>query len=269
MHTSQSEHDRRSPGRVAGSGSDPSAPTRQYAHAPITEAIIDIRVELPPGAGMADLGRVHAGLEASYPTLRSRTAPELHGQTERAGAAAVARSKSPGFLFTSADGRQCFQAKLDGFSMHRLAPYGRWAPFRDEARRLWDAYRRMLEPVRINRLAVRFVNRLDLPMPVRELREYLRTVPEVSSDLPQELAGYFMQLRIPQDDISASLLISQAIIEPSRPGVASVVLDIDVFCTDAIPSDEEDRWALIETFRQRKNAVFEACITDKARRLFD
>lgn len=242
---------------------------RHYPKAPITEALIDLRVDLPEGTGIGDLDRVHAGVEAAYPTKKNRIYAEVHGQIGHQGTTAAAHSKQIGYVFTSQDGRYIFQARLDGFTMSRLAPYERWEPFRDEARRLWDVYRSVVKPTKVTRLAVRYVNRLDLPLPVVDLKQYLRTVPEVSPDLPQDLAGYFMQLRIPQDDIKSLLLLNQAIIDPARPGVASVVLDNDIFRVDDVPTDEQGVWDFLEVLRQRKNDVFEASITDQARELFE
>lgn len=243
-------------------------PQAPYPNAPITEAIIDIRVQLPEGTGVGELEKVQEGLEAAYPTKRKRMQAEFHGEMGERGATAAASSKQIGYVFKSRDEKQVFQARLDGFTMSRLAPYESWDPFRDEARRLWKVYRSVVQPVRVTRLAVRYINRLDLPFPVTNLKEYLRTVPEVSSDLPQELAGYFMQLRIPQKDIGSVLLVNQTIIEPAKPGVASVVLDIDVFRADDPPSRESDIWEFLEKLRICKNEVFEACVTDKARELF-
>jgi len=48
----------------------------------------------------------------------------------------------------------------------------------------------------------------------------------------------------------------------------SMVLDIDVFRTDQIPGRDADLWDCIDTVRSLKNAIFEACITDEARKLF-
>src|SRR3990172_12756662 len=228
-------------------------PTKKhYPKAPITEAIIDLRVELPEGTGISELEIVHEGLEAAYPTKKNRILAEVQAQIGDQGAAAAARSKHVGFLFSSRDEKQIFQARLDGFTMSRLAPYESWEPFLDEARRLWDKYRSIAKPTKVTRLATRYINRLDLPLPVNDLKDYLRTVPEVSSELPQNLAGYFMQLRIPQEDIKALLLLNQAIIDPSKPGVASVVLDIDVFRVDELPRDEQAVWDFFEVLRIRK-----------------
>ena len=125
-------------------------------------------------------------------------------------------TKHVGFSLTSEDGKQVFQVRLDGFAMIRLAPYASWDPFRDEARRLWNNYRESTHPVKVDRMAVRYVNRLELPLPLVDFKEYLRTVPEVSPDLPQSLAGFFMQLNIPELDIASTLLLNQTIIDSPR-----------------------------------------------------
>ena len=61
--------------------------------------------------------------------------------------AAGLRQEQNGYIFASSDERQIFQARLDGFSFSRLAPYDRWETFRDEARRLVFAVRRMMKGV--------------------------------------------------------------------------------------------------------------------------
>ena len=119
----------------------------------------------------------------------------------------------------------------------------------------------------ITRLALRYINRLDLPLPLRDLKDYLRTVPEISPNMTQELSGYFMQLQLPQADLDAILVLSQTLIPPPEPNIVSVVLDFDLFFKDNVPSEDRDIWKQFEVLRTRKNKVFEACITDKTRRL--
>ena len=239
-----------------------------YPKAPITEAIIDIKVALPPSAGLDNLMQAHANEEQAYPHVKKLkvTSGQLQLGVE---ATTTSSTKQVGHWFQSGDGKQVYQARLDGFTMSRLAPYERWETFRTEARRLWDAYKAAVSPERVVRVAVRYVNRIDIPLPLRDLKDYLRTVPEVSPDLPQGLAGYFMRLEIPLDDIKSQCLVNEAIISPATPNVVSVVLDIDIFRTVDLPTEEGDTWGLIEDLRSRKNSVFEACITDKARELFE
>ena len=240
---------------------------RHYKNAPITEALIDIRVELPPEIGIDELRRAYTGLESDYPQsgeLNVSTAAMQFGTQ----VAVSASSRRVGFWFKSTDGKQIVQARRDGFTLSRLAPYDRWSTFQAEARRVWTQYRAVVTPTRIERLAVRYINRIDIPLPLRDFKEYLRTSPDVSADLPQELTGYFMRLAIPQEDIKCLCLLNEAIIAPASPNVVSVVLDIDVFRNSDLPTDEDDVWSFIDELGGRKNQIFEACITDKARELF-
>ena len=238
-----------------------------YPNAPITEALIDLRVELPKRVTVAELEKIHAEEKTVYPIKKNRH--EVTGQIQGGEqVAAAASSKHIGFIFTSQDQKQIFQARLDGFTLSRLAPYESWDEFCKEARRLWDRYRSVVEPTKIVRLAVRYINRLDLPLPVPELNEYLRTVPEISPELPQGLAGYFLRLQIPMEDIKATLLINQTIIEPNAPNVVAVVLDIDLYRDVDVPQNEDAMWNMFEVLRVNKNKVFESSITDRTRELF-
>lgn len=97
----------------------------------------------------------------------------------------------------------------------------------------------------------------------------MRTVPEVSPDLPQGLSGYFMQLQIPQEDLNCMLIINEAFTQPTSPEVISVILDFDLLREHIWQSDDEDIWHFLEKLRHRKNLAFEASITDKTRRLID
>lgn len=240
---------------------------KHYPKAPITEAVIDLRVELSPDVSVAELKRVRAEQEVAYPTIEKLNENIGQMQFGPQVSAAASTNKHVGFRFKSEDGKQIHQARLDGFTMNRLAPYQNWNSFRTEARRLWDIYRSVAKPCKIVRVAVRYINRIDIPLPMRDFRDYLRTVPEVSPDLPQELSSYFMQLVIPQDDVQGLALINETIIEFTE-NVVSVVLDIDISRTEDLPLEEDGMWELFEKLHIKKNKVFEACITDKARELF-
>jgi len=240
---------------------------RHYPNAPITEAIIDLRVELPDSVTVEELADVNPGEEGGYPNQRNHIAIEGHMDFgEQVGS--TARQIHMGYLFLDEDEKQIFQARLDGFSFSRLAPYDRWETFSEEARRLWNEYRAVAQPYKINSVGLRYINRLDLPMPMRDLKDFLRTVPEVSSDLPQELNGYLMQLQIPQEDLGATLLLNEALVPPPEPQVSSVLLDISIVQQAEHSLEEEDLWEVLAEFRVRKNRVFEACITNNTRELF-
>lgn len=108
-----------------------------------------------------------------------------------------------------------------------------------------------------------------MPLPITELREYLRTLPEISSDLSQVLNGYVMQLLILQKDFGGMLSLIEATVPPPRPEVFSVNLDIDLFKESTTEFDSDEKvWRLLDILRHKKNEIFERCITEKARTMF-
>ncbi len=107
-------------------------------------------------------------------------------------------------------------------------------------------------------------------MPIRDFKDYLLTVPEVSPKLPQGLSTFFMQLQIPQEDVKSLLVLNQQLAPPptTQPMTASVILDIDLFRVHELPQEEDALWKCFEQLHNKKNEVFEGCITDSTRELF-
>lgn len=237
-----------------------------YSKAPITEAVIDLKVNLAVDTNVSALEGLTGSLQQDYPERQDLMT--IQGQFQGGQSVSATASQSRiGYLYVSEDKKQILQAKLDGLSFSRLAPYENWESFRDEAKRLWAVYVAAVQPEGIHRLAVRYINRLDLPLPLEDFKDYLQTVPEISSDLPQGLSNFFLQLEIPQEDLQGTLVLNEALIPPASSDVISVVLDIDLFCLVDFSCHGDTAWDLLEKLRVRKNEVFESCLTDKTRRL--
>ncbi len=239
---------------------------RLYQRAPITEAIIDLQVKQRKGATLADVECVRTGEEQRYVERREVAVASVELQLG-ADAQGPPSRELIGIACASQDHRQVFQSRLNGFTFSRLTPYESWEPFCGEARRLWTIYRERVKPAQVTRLAVRYINRFDLSGPPVELKDFFRTTLEISPDLPQKIDGFFVRVLIPQGDLHAQLLINQTNVQSPAPSVVSVVLDIDLFRDFDVPNDEDSIWGFFEKLRVRKDEVFEACITDRAREL--
>jgi hypothetical protein len=118
-----------------------------------------------------------------------------------------------GFVFKNEDNEKIFQATLSGFAFNRLAPYKSWEEFSSDAKYLWDIYKDICKPISVMRAAIRFINQLKIPLKDQvDIQDYLRTVPEISPDLPQKtLNSFFMQLQVPQGDLNCMLVINEAL----------------------------------------------------------
>jgi uncharacterized protein (TIGR04255 family) len=238
-----------------------------YDRAPIKEAIIDIQIENSPSLTLVNFENVEISPPNGYAQRQKVMMGRLRGQMEGGLLTATANQDQMGYAFVGGEGKHIVQFKLNGFTFSRLAPYPTWEQFRNEAKTLWESYRQIVGALPVIRVGLRYVNQLDIPMPMRDFRDFIRLYPEISSDLTQQLAGFFLQVQIPQEDLSAMLIVNEAMVPPSSPDVASVVLDIDVFKQGVRLESDDDVWNTMEALRLRKNLVFEGCITNNTREL--
>lgn len=237
-----------------------------YKPSPITEALLDLRVVNARTLSPAQFRQELSSLTDEYP--RQKELVDLASQLsfgESVGA--VTRQTPVGLWLASTDEKQILQVRQDGMTFSRLAPYDRWETFRDEAKRLWMLYHEATSPQQLLRITLRYINRLDLPSPIVELKDYLRTGPEVSPALTQHLSGFFMQLQLPQDDLKALLVINQMPVPPPNPEQASILLDIELAREVELLNGEGFLWDYLEQLRLRKNEVFDGCLTDKMKEL--
>ena len=243
---------------------------RHYSRAPITEAIVDLKVILPDNFAIERFLEIQARVRDRFPTsepihvgsLAIQAGPEIQVDASR---------QHSGFLFRSKDGLRIFQATLQGFTFNRLAPYNSWEEFSNDARNLWEIYKDICKPAFVTRAAVRYINRIDIPVegPIK-LQDYLKTAPDIASGLPQKnLSSFFMQLQIPQEDLNCMLVINETLALPPSPGFISVIFDIDLFRQQAWQSDDEDIWDFLTQLRERKNQVFRESITEKTEELIN
>lgn len=82
------------------------------------------------------------------------------------------------------------------------------------------------------------------------------------------MTGYGVQVRLPLPDIQCNLTINSGAVPSPLLDHGSFLLDIDIAMESNPPQKDADINELLERIRNKKNAVFEACITDRARELF-
>ena len=232
--------------------------------APIVEALIDIRVEFPPEFKFDSLKALHELVNAKYPILKTRM--RMEGQfTFGKGTPGVETSHNEpdGFIYTSRNKKNIFQSNLGGFTFSRLKPYENWKNFSREAFRLWSLYSKTFEPFRIKRIATRFINRLELPLPIGNFEDFLTGPPRIPPRLPQTLISFFSRVVIPEPRNAAVATIMLATEQPPNPEILPVLLDIDVFKEVDFDWKGKKTWGIVEDFREVKNRIFFDSITEK------
>jgi uncharacterized protein (TIGR04255 family) len=249
------------------------AENEEYPHlprAPITEALIDYRVQPREGitpAAFSDIPRMFA---ASFPlvgqvgTIEARLGFDDGGRP----LPAIQQHQQLGTMLRNTEKAEVVQFRIDGFTYNKLAPYTSWEEIYPRAAAFWREYVAIAEPVQLVRVAVRFINKIRLPLPISDLAEYLRTLPTIPPELPQQIRHFLTRVVLyePTDDVSA--IVTQAL-EPSlRQDHIVLLFDTDAFREMTVPVDSATLDQTFQALRRLKNRIFFKGLTPKALELF-
>lgn len=244
-----------------------------FPNAPITEAVLDIRLDAEGAPTFADLDRFVQAVKTEYPHAKrlGEFRAEFKADFGAAEAPHITQTTSAdpfGYQCITEDRKQIVQPRVNGFVFSRLRPYDRWSTFKAEARGLFELYTSEFGTRPVRRVAVRTINRLDIPGQRIDFKEWIRTGPEISPALPQGLTGFFMQLHQPYDVVKAQCVINETLVPSETPNTVAVILDIDLFRVEEIPMEPERLWVLFDQLRDKKDEIFLGCITDKMKETF-
>lgn len=241
-----------------------------FPNAPITEALLDIRVQLPEEVDIKKLETFHDSIKKRFPEKKQRrsVAVKIPILPESASSTLPVAGGPDGYLFRSPNENKIVQARLDGFTFNKLKPYENWKTFCSEANIFWDMYLKKFNPKKITRIALRYINRIEVSLPIKDFKEYILTNPEVAPKLPQSLSHFFMQIIMPKPEIEANAIITQTMDKPTESQRLPLILDIDVFKEAVYVDNKEKIWKDFENLRVFKNEIFFNSITEKTKELF-
>lgn len=237
-------------------------------NAPIIEAIIDIQVKLPPDVDVLQLRKIHTLISKQYPEETERMRGSIKVKASRALEATTEDVTHYGYAYSSIEGKQILQVRLDGFTFSRLKPYVDWEQIKREAYRLWKLYYDIAKPELITRLAVRYINRLEIPLTSNRFTDFIEAPLNMPKSLPQAFSSFLTRIVVPIPNTNVSVIITQAL-EPLKPESKNytIILDIDVF--EPFKEGVEDRlsaekiWEILDGFRLFKNQFFFGSITEE------
>ena len=239
-----------------------------YPRAPITEAVIQLRVAADIEARQQE--KIAKRLKRDYP--HSQPMHEVEVALDNTGGNVAVTQNAQGFRLANDDQTNILILNNRSLTAARLPPYPGWNTLRDNARAAWRVWSELTPHHPIERLGIRFINRIDIPSvaePIINLEKYLRFHPQVTTITPAPLLGYVLQVVVPTFDPAWTATVTSTVLPLSPvPNHTSVILDIDIFRIVNIPSKEDDLWPVVDDGRAIKNDLFERCITDHSRKLF-
>ena len=236
--------------------------------APIIEAVIEIRARAEAAWEESNITEQLKSKLPDYPNAQSQTAfqQEVTFSTQGPLQAKHQDLGWKGARFQSGDGDQVVQFNRDGFIFSRLQPYEHWERFRDEALRLWEFHESVSRPAQIERLGLRFINRISLPVGDNRFEDYIQPHAQPPQNLDLPFHGFFHFDRFAVPGYPYDINIVRTIETPQDPrlqGIA-IILDIDVYSDRRFELREELLLSRLAEMRWLKNKVFFGSVTQKA-----
>jgi len=238
--------------------------------APIVEAVVDLRVGQRSGFQLETFDPLREMLAGQYPNLeeQSRLEHSFRHELGRPPEFSTRDLGAYGRRYRSADGRNIAQFRRDGFTFSRLEPYTRWEEVFGEAWKLWKTYIELAKPVEVTRIAVRYINRMLLPLPLDDLAKYLKAPPVVPAGWPPSLSGYLSRyiLRDPESGAVANVTLA---LEPQEGDLnRPLIFDIDVCEKVTLEPNDATIPTRFVRLRTMKNTIFFGGLTPEAVELF-
>ena len=234
----------------------------QLSKAPVQEGLIDLKTTFAAPPSQEAFAAMAEELKISYPESIILNRYQAQFQFVEGKPSTQSENSFAGLRLTSVDRKYVFQAQIDGFTLSRLSPYSGWGDLLKEAKILWAVYEKHTKPSSIVRVAARYINRIELPVPITDFADYFTAAPSLPPAMPQGINNYLVQLHIPDPDSGAMIILTQTMEEVTGSNIV-FVLDIDVFKLMEFEAESNQWWSTLENLRNLKNRVFFSSLTEK------
>jgi uncharacterized protein (TIGR04255 family) len=242
-----------------------------YTKPPIVEAIFDVQVTLPDDFVFSDFELFHKRVRETYKEKKVTKEVSATFTVKKASEPQMKQTERPlGYILRNNDEGKVVQARVNGFTFSKLKPYSSWDEFSDEAFRLWDEYSKLTKPIKVSRIALRYINKIVLPRSMSKFQEYVKTTPDIAHGLPQAISEMFMRIVMPHPTKSISAIVTETIDQKNITDQSiPLIFDIDVFELISSRVTKKDLVRKFSALRQYKNTIFEKSLTTKAKELFN
>ncbi len=251
---------------------------RQYRNPPIEEAVCEFRFVPGPTWNLTVPGLFYEKVSDSYPgepRQQNLIAAEVQANPQLTNPEITFKQGMTKLLFSSTDNKQLVGVGLDVLSIHILRPYPPegWEKFRPRIDEAFQAYREVAKPVGVRRIALRYINRIIIPMEQLDqpldLSEYFTIPPQTPDGFPGKMTAFLTRVESSYEDLPIKLVLtfSDAI---ASAGQTEFILDLEIF-QDWMdkPLPLEEAIPYLGELKQREGQAFENLITDRARELFN
>jgi uncharacterized protein (TIGR04255 family) len=236
---------------------------------PISEALVDIRAAVDqPREVFEALARDLSSEGFSKVEARRSIRAEMRVRDGKLLPLKETLTEFEGLRVTNPEGTLMVQFRPDGFTFNNLKAYIGGDRLIAESLRLWSKFVERAHPALVQRIAFRYINRLELPLRTGDqFRRYLTAPPELPEGAPQSVSEFLSRV-VGHDLPTESTAVVTQRLTFAETGTPVVVIDVDVYKVGRFPVDPGELRPLLDSLRVLRNRTFFSLLTEEAVSLY-
>jgi uncharacterized protein (TIGR04255 family) len=250
------------------------ASPRQLRSPPITEALVDFRILAKSPVDPGRLRQLAEELKPDFPTSEEKQQFRAEFRVEH-GKLAPPIQEDLGFQgvwVKNESGTLVAQLRTDGFTLNNigLGAYVGGERLINDSLALWSRYADAVQPAAVVRLALRYLNRLDLPLAEgEEFSRFLTTRVELPLGAPQLVSSFVNRVVSHDETTGATAIVTQKLDAPGTPArPVPIIVDVDVVFEQELSVEPGALREMLLVLRDLKNRCFFALLTDEAVKIY-
>ena len=246
------------------------AKPRPLTRPPIVEALVDLQASVP---GDPEMFKALADeLKDEFPNkeqLRNFEA-KIEIKDGKLVPPRIDDAAFGGIRVANVDRTIYVQFRPNGFTLNNLTVYMGGDQFIDKAMTLWEMLVERAKPEIVSRVALRYINRLELPLTRGdEFTQYLTSSPDLPEGAPQQVSQFLSRIVGHDEQRQATAVVIQQLKEQQAGQSIRITVDVDVFRTGRFPVDSAALREILGLLRMLKNETFFSLLTDETVSLYE
>lgn len=243
---------------------------KKYKNPPLIETLFEFHFSPDPSQDFDSIiNLLYEKIRTSFPKKYRLQLQASQINIDTSGTPELTEQLLPLVRFQSNNEQVLIQVGQAFLSVNHLKPYTSWEEFFPSVEMGFNAYREVVKPKIINRIALRYINRIEIVGDRINLENYFNFRPFIGQNLLQDISGFTLGIQIPREENRDTLNIQLASINTESPNTVAMLLDLTyslVRLGDIMPNNIAE-W--LGTAHSHIEDAFEACITDQLRNLFE
>lgn len=240
---------------------------KKYKNPPVVEAVCEFRLTQDTAWDMTIPGLIYERVRDEFSEREQRMVSEMELTQGAEGIQQHIRT-SERVVLSTRDKKMLIQLGARLLVINVLKPYPSWQEYKPRVQRAWNCLLDTVDVKGIERIGLRYINLIKVRSSDAELSDFFQFYPFVGDKLPQRMASFIMGVEFPFEDDRDRCRVQLAPL-PASAGDTTFLLDIDYFLNRSRDVAVENALEWVEMAHDRVEDIFEGCVTDHLRAVFE